>query len=100
MEEVELDPNLSNYFTAVEETDHDNHEVVSLYPNPSTELTYKGRIGIELGAIVLKSRVVCDMSTHTDFFGVQVDGELQSHTVAAMSLDRGGYPSIRAVRVV
>lgn len=98
-ERMHLDSQLNHFFDLVEENDHANHDVLSLYPIDGSELTYRGRRSLYIGSVVIGS-IIGDLSTHTDILELGVEDGSQNHTIVASTISHGTTTSLRAVNVI
>jgi hypothetical protein len=73
VDRVQLDARLDHFFDTVEETDHSLREVVSLYPKNGSELTYRGRAGLDIGSVV-RDNILGTLKTSTDILDLSVEG--------------------------
>lgn len=86
-------------FEVIEDKDHENQTVLSLYPKEGLEVEYKGRTSLHIGSVVMGG-ILHDLSTYSDVLGLRVEGGSVDHTIVAVSTNRGSLPEIQSIRLM
>lgn len=97
--EMEVDEQVYEHPNTVIEPNHRGLNVTSLYPKEGVDLTYKGRIGVHLGSVVV-GHLREDLEVYSDVLSVASEGDHAAHTIVAASTNLGSFPTIQSLRVL